>query len=78
MSNDQEAPLGAAPQDFMMLVPNSLIPGDDMDPQKTVPVLRALFAAMKRNGYLFVDWGEVHPTHTEAWWLPLNGKGSDG
>jgi hypothetical protein len=56
--------------EFCMLVPNGLLPADDMEPQKTQPLLRALFAAMHRQGWTFIDWGEAHDTHTEATFLP--------
>jgi hypothetical protein len=64
------------PREFVMLVPNHLLPEHDMQPEDTVPLLRAMFATMELGGWLFHDWGEDHSTHTEACFIPFNPEGT--
>lgn len=65
--------------DFCMLIPTALLPEDDMRPQESQSMLRSLWTAMEFGGWLFVDWGECHGTHSEAWFIrkqpPTKGAG---
>jgi hypothetical protein len=65
------------PDHFCMLVPSNLMAPDDMEPEATQPLLRALFAAMQLGGWLFSDWGEEHGTHCEAWFIPFKPEDAD-